>query len=175
VTAEDVAWARGHKRQQVELDWRKPHLPLTHLHPPLSQVNPEILDQDLAAPRLGVAASQQGVDASDQLTRIDRLDHVIIRPHLEAIDEQIYVAAGIDQQDGQVTEQPQLGAGSKTVRLGVAYIEDDHIVLAVFDADDRIEDIVNRGDDVVRLFKDDMEECGGSPITGRHQDTLAGS
>ena len=80
--------------------------------------------RDLA---LALGAAEDGLDAGDQLARVEGLRHVVIGADLEADDAVDVVAAGGEDDDGDVAGLAELLADGEAVHLGHHDVEDDEV------------------------------------------------
>src|SRR5687768_9339516 len=98
-----AARPRGKVTEQVELGRGQTDALAVTRHPPALEVDDEVLAPEGAAGlcigQLAIGATQEGLDARHQLLDAERLDQVVIGPHLEPDDLVHLVRAGSQEQD----------------------------------------------------------------------------
>src|SRR5918994_93375 len=130
-TAEYPPWRARKRRQDLELDVRKPHGLAAHLDEPLLEVDPQLTRLDRLLELLfGVSergAPQHRLDAAAELAHRERLRDVVVGAELEAEDLVDLLGLGREHDDRHRAARADLAAHVEAVHLGHHHVEHDEV------------------------------------------------
>ena len=101
------------------------------------QVDHQLVERQPLAGVVGdLRPPQDGVDAGDELLHLKGLDHIVVRPHLQALDAVEHLALGRQHDDGHLAGLPDLGADGPAVHHRQHDVQQDqvrHLLLELLD------------------------------------------
>jgi hypothetical protein len=110
--------------EQVELANRQLHLGAVDLRDTRAPVEDDVAGHETVVLTLGLCTPQHRSDACDELTRRERLRHVVVRPELETGDAVDLLVARGQHHDRKSRSGPDRAAEIEAVGVGKAQVED---------------------------------------------------
>ena len=127
----------GERLQQPPLGRRQVDLVLAAPHGSRAQVDPDVVDLEPGAARLGRRPAQERPYPGQELRGAERLRQVVVGAEVERGDLVLLGVAHRQHEDRHRAEPPDLPAGGEPVDVRQVEVEHDEVGLAVADRADR--------------------------------------
>ena len=124
---------------------------------------------------VGLAATHERLEASDQDARFDGLDHIVVRAELEAQHMIDIAVAGGQHEDGGRAGLANFAADRKAVAPGQAHVEHDQIgFLALDPFDAAVAPMLDADPKAVALEIGADEVCQAHVVLDEHDQRMLG-
>ena len=160
--------------QQLQLLGRRVDLLPVHDQLVGVQVNHQLVERQPLAGVVGdLRPPQDGVDAGDELLHLKGLDHVVVRPHLQALDAVEHLALGRQHDDGHLAGLPDLGADGPAVHHRQHDVQQDQVRHLLLEFLDGLSAVSGDADVKALLHQVHMDQVTDIAVVLHDQDVAA--
>ena len=138
------------------------------------QVDHQLVERQPLAGVVGdLRPPQDGVDAGDELLHLKGLDHVVVRPHLQALDAVEHLTLGRQHDDGYLAGLPDLGADGPAVHHRQHDVQQDQVRHLLLEFLDGLSAVSGDADVKALLHQVHMDQVTDIAVVLHDQDVAA--